>query len=33
MFLEKIVLVSMVVVCCFALSRLAEAVIKTKQVG
>jgi hypothetical protein len=32
MFLEKIVLVAMVVIACFALSRLADAVMKSKQV-
>ena len=31
MFLEKIILVCMVVAFCFALSRLADAVMKTKQ--
>ncbi len=31
MFVEKLFLVSMVVVFCFALSRLADAVLKTKQ--
>jgi len=31
MFVEKIFLVSMVVVFCFALSRLADLVIKTKH--
>lgn len=31
MFVEKIFLVSMVVIACFALSRLADAVMKTKQ--
>jgi len=31
MFVEKIVLVSMVVGVCFALSRLADAVMKTKR--
>ncbi len=30
MFVEKLFLVSMVVVFCFALSRLADAVMKTK---
>ena len=31
MFVEKIILVSMVVIACFALSRLADAVMKSKQ--
>lgn len=31
MFVEKVFLVSMVVVFCFALSRLADVVIKAKQ--
>ena len=30
MFVEKLVLVSRVVACCFALSRLADAVIKPR---
>lgn len=28
MFVEKLILVSLVVVCCFALSRMADAVLK-----
>lgn len=32
MFVEKLVLVSMVVVFCFILSRLADLVMKSKQV-
>jgi len=31
MFLEKFIVVCMVVASCFALSRLADAVMKTKQ--
>lgn len=31
MFVEKLFLVSMVVAFCFALSRLADVVMKTKQ--
>jgi hypothetical protein len=31
MFLEKILLVFLVVAFCFAFSRLADAIIKTKQ--
>jgi hypothetical protein len=31
MWLEKIFLVSMVVAFCFAFSRLADVIIKTKQ--
>ena len=31
MFIEKIALVFMVVMFCFALSRLADVVMKTKQ--
>jgi len=33
MFIEKLLLVSMVVAVCFAFSRLADVVIKTKQVN
>lgn len=32
MFLEKLILVSMVVVFCFALSRMADAVLKPHSV-
>ncbi|KHK03694.1 hypothetical protein NY78_0750 [Desulfovibrio sp. TomC] len=32
MFVEKLLLVSMVVVVCFALSRLADAVLKPQSV-
>lgn len=32
MFVEKLIVVCMVVVFCFALSRLADAVLKTKHV-
>ena len=31
MFLEKFIVVCMVVASCFALSRLADVVMKTKQ--
>ena len=31
MFFEKFIVVCMVVASCFALSRLADAVMKTKQ--
>jgi hypothetical protein len=33
MFVEKIIVVSVVVAFCFALSRLADAVMKSKHVG